>query len=73
MFMNLSWDLEEMFPTEHQKYAAMKKFIIIYICLILLNLISYCFFDISFFSIPLIAFFWLGYMSIYIFSISRKY
>lgn len=43
MFMNLSWDLEEMFPTEHQKYAAMKKFIIIYICLILLNLISYCF------------------------------
>lgn len=70
--MNLSWDLEEMFPTEHQKYAAMKKFIIIYICLILLNLISYCFFDISFFSIPLIAIFLVGiYVNLYIFYKSK--
>ena len=43
--MNLSWDLETMFPTEQQKYAAMIKFSIFALCLNILNLLSVAFFD----------------------------
>lgn len=38
--MNLPWDLEEIFPTEHQKYAAMRKFMVIGVCLSILKLLD---------------------------------